>query len=143
LGSSRSITWPSIGGSLERKAAGSGNPQAMNYLQHNDLKHVHARAIVNPLKQPPRFENSGAEVSHSTVRIDSDRSLRRACTNPASTCICSLRLIAKPFLLPDVSTSLWDGRLEKWANFQRQLCRISASVFVHLTMSMCALFRNS
>lgn len=72
IGIRRSITWQSTGGSLEGKAAGSANAPAMNCLQHNDLKHVHAGAIVIPLKQQPRFESRAAKVSHSTVRIDSD-----------------------------------------------------------------------
>jgi hypothetical protein len=72
IGIRRSITWQSTGGSLERKTAGSANAPAMNCLQHNDLKHVHAGAIIIPLKQQPRFESRAAKVSHSMVRIESD-----------------------------------------------------------------------
>jgi hypothetical protein len=72
IGIRRSITWQSTGARWKARPQESANAPAMNCLQHNDLKHVHAGAIVIPLKQQPRFESRAAKVSYSTVRVDSD-----------------------------------------------------------------------
>jgi hypothetical protein len=69
----------------------------MNAFQRNDLRHVHARAIVIARKQQCRFESTAGQAAHSTAGVDSYRSLLRAWTNPAERCIPSVSLIATRF----------------------------------------------